>query len=130
MAKKTITNKKTKLKKGLNTVKISLKAGFNNNIITLTDMEGNVLAWSSAGKMGFKGSRKSTPFAAQKATEEIVELLEDAGVSSAHLVIWGAGMGRDSFVRTIQGSDLSIESITDKTGFAHGGPRMRSQRNG
>ena len=74
MAKKTgIITKKSKIKKKLSVVKIHLKAEFNNNIVTLTDMEGQVLAWSSSGKQGFKGSRKSTPFAAQKATEEILE---------------------------------------------------------
>ena len=129
MAKKTgIITKKSKIKKKLSVVKIHLKAEFNNNIVTLTDMEGQVLAWSSSGKQGFKGSRKSTPFAAQKATEEILERIGETGASSAHLIIEGAGMGRDSFIRTLQSSSISIESINDITGFAFGGARKKQQR--
>ncbi len=122
--------KKTKIKRKLSIVKIHLKAEFNNNIVTLTDMDGLVLAWSSSGKQGFKGSKKSTPFAAQKATEEIIDKIKETGAGSAHLIIQGAGMGRDSFVRTIQASTLQIESINDITGFAFGGVRKKQQRKG
>lgn len=134
MATKTVkarankTTKKVKIKK-LNVVRIFLKAQFNNSIITLTDMEGKVLAWSTSGKMGFKGSRKSTPFASQKATEDVLEKIKDTGATSAHVFVWGAGMGRDSFLRTLQASDINIESITDVTGFPHGGPRKKRPRN-
>lgn len=126
---KTIS-KKTKIKQKLSTVKVHLFAGFNNSIITLTDMEGKALAWSSSGKQGFKGSKKSTPFAAQKATEEILEKIKETGASSVHLFIKGAGMGRDSFIRSIQASELSIESINDVTGFPFGGIRKKQQRKG
>jgi len=134
MAKKVIvkkTNKaakSSKLKRKLPIVRICLSAGFNNSIVTLTDMEGKVLSWASSGKSGFKGSRKSTPFASQKATEEILEKVRDLSASSVHLVIHGAGMGRDSFLRTIQGTDLQIESIVDTTGFPFGGVRKKLRR--
>jgi small subunit ribosomal protein S11 len=122
--------KKPKLKKKLSMVKIFLNAGFNNSIISLTDMEGKVIAWSSSGKKGFKGSRKSTPFASQSATEEILEKIQELGATSAHILIKGAGMGRDSFIRTIQATSLVIESINDLTGFPFGGVRKKQQRKG
>lgn len=132
--KKTTTIKTTARKKAnkkkLNVAKLYLKAAYNNSIVTLADLEGNVIAWSSAGKSGFKGTRKSTPFAAQKATEEMVTKAKELGVTSLHLVINGAGMGRDSFIRSVQASDLAIETIKDTTGFAHGGARPRQERKG
>ncbi len=127
------TNTKSKIKKSKSKLKlpiarIFLRAEFNNSIITLTDLDGKVITWSSSGKIGFKGSKKSTPFAAQKATEEILDKLKSMETTSVHLEIWGAGMGRDSFLRTIQGSDLQIESIKDKTGFPFGGVKPRKRR--
>jgi small subunit ribosomal protein S11 len=122
------TNKKTKIKQKHAIVKICLAAEFNNSIITLTDLQGKVLAWSSSGKVGFKGTKKSTPFAAQRAAEEILERVKQVEASSAHLVIRGAGMGRDAFLRSIQGSDLQIESIKDLTGFPFGGSKPKNRR--
>jgi small subunit ribosomal protein S11 len=122
------TVKKTKIKQKHPILRIFLRAEQNNSIVTLTDLDGKVLAWASSGKSGFKGSKKSTPFASQKATEEILEKLKAFETSTIHLVIWGAGQGRDSFLRTIQGSDLQIESIKDVTGFPHGGPRPKKRR--
>lgn len=122
------TNKKTKIKQKYPIVRIFLRAEFNNSIITLTDLQGKVLSWSSSGKSGFKGSKKSTPFAAQRATEEVLDRVRQVEASSAHLVIKGAGMGRDSFLRTIQSSDLVIESIKDITGFPFGGVKPKNRR--
>jgi small subunit ribosomal protein S11 len=122
------TNKKPKAKQKFPIVRIFLRAEFNNSIITLTDLQGKVLAWTSSGKSGFKGSKKSTPFAAQKATEEILDRVRQVEASSVHLVIKGAGMGRDSFLRSIQSSDLQIESIKDVTGFPFGGVRSKKRR--
>lgn len=122
------TNKKTKIKQKHSIVKICLAAEFNNSIITLTDLQGKVLAWSSSGKVGFKGTKKSTPFAAQRAAEEILERVKQVEASSAHLVIRGAGMGRDAFLRSMQGSDLQIESIKDLTGFPFGGSKPKNRR--
>jgi small subunit ribosomal protein S11 len=120
--------KKAKIKQKFPLLKVFLRAELNNSIVTLTDLEGKVLAWSSAGKSGFKGSKKSTPYAAQKATEEILEKLKAYDTSTIHITIWGAGMGRDSFLRTIQGTDLQIESIKDVTGFPFGGPKPKKRR--
>ncbi len=128
MAKKEKTIKRKKLKKKVPIVRICLKANFNNSIITLTDLEGKVITWASSGKVGFKGSRKSTPFASQRATEQIMEICQEIGASTAHLVINGGGMGRDSFLRVIQSSDLEIESIKDTTGFPFGGVTKRKTR--
>ena len=120
--------KRSKIKKKLSAVRLYVKARYNNCLVTATDMEGKVLAWSSAGKVGFKGSRKATPFASQKATEDLIEMVKDTGATSAHLFISGGGMGRDSFLRTIQASDLHIESIKDTNGFPHGGVRKKKER--
>lgn len=127
--KKTVVKKKSsKLK--LSVARMYLKAAYNNSIITLADLDGRVISWSSSGKSGFKGTRKSTPFAAQKATEEVIAKAKELGVSSIHLIINGAGMGRDSFIRSIQASELAIESIKDTTGFPHGGVRNRKASKG
>jgi len=126
--KKQTTNKKLKLKIKLPSVRLFLKAGFNNSIVTLTDLNGRVITWSSGGKAGFKGSKKSTPFAAQKATEEILEKVKMIEASSVHIELNGPGLARDSFLRAIQNTDLQIESITDTTGFPHGGITKKKKR--
>ncbi len=128
MALKTKVNKKVKIKQKYPLLRLFLRAELNNSILTLTDLDGKVLAWSSAGKCGFKGSKKSTPFAAQKATEEILDKLKAYEASSVQIVIWGAGMGRDSFLRSLQTMDIQIESIKDVTGFPFGGPKPKKRR--
>ncbi len=130
MAKKQDINsvKKPKIKKKYPIVNLYLHAGFNNSIVTLTNLQGQTIMWSSSGKAGFKGSKKSTPFAAQKVTEEILDVVKTVEASSAHIIIDGAGMGRDSFLRAIQNSDLQIESIKDITGFPHGGAKPKNRR--
>jgi small subunit ribosomal protein S11 len=125
MAIKT-SKKKTKQKYPI--IRLCIKANFNNSIVTATDLEGKVLAWASAGKIGFKGTKKSTPFAAQKATEDLLDKVKEFDASSAHLVIRGAGMGRDAFLRAIQSSGIQIESIKDATGFPFGGVRPKPRR--
>jgi small subunit ribosomal protein S11 len=120
--------KKSKLKVKLAVVKLCLNAGFNNSIVTMTDMEGRVIAWASGGKMGFKGSRKATPFAAQKATEEILEKVAAVEASSIHIEIKGAGQARDSFLRAIQSKDIQIDSIRDRTTFPFGGVQKSKRR--
>lgn len=121
--------KKVKAKKiKLPIARLFFRAEFNNSIITLTDLEGKVIAWSSSGKQGFKGSKKSTPFAAQKACEEIIEKMKTFETSTVHLVIKGAGMGRDAFLKAVQGTSLQIETIRDTTGFPFGGARKKKKR--
>ncbi len=122
-------SQKKKIKQKYPVLRIYLRANFNNSIITATDLSGKVLAWSSAGKAGFKGTKKSTPFAAQKASEELLEKIkQDFETNSVHLVIRGAGMGRDSFLRAVQATGLQIESIKDDTGFPFGGVRPKPRR--
>jgi small subunit ribosomal protein S11 len=130
MAKaKVTTAKKAKVRKiKVPIAKLYLKANFNNSIVTLTDLNGAVLAWSSSGKSGFKGSKKSTPFAAQKATEEVLGVAKSFETNSIHIEINGAGMGRDAFIRAIQASNLQIDSIKDTTSFAFGGVTLKKRR--
>jgi small subunit ribosomal protein S11 len=130
MAKaKAATTKKVKVRKiKVPIAKLYLKANFNNSIVTLTDLNGAVLAWSSSGKSGFKGSKKSTPFAAQKATEEVLGVAKSFETNSIHIEINGAGMGRDAFIRAIQASNLQIDSIKDTTSFAFGGVTLKKRR--
>lgn len=124
----TTRQKKIKIKVKHPIARLCLKANFNNSIITLTDLQGKVLYWSSSGKSGFKGSKKSTPFASQKATEEVLAAAKNYDVSTLHIEIKGAGMGRDSFIRAIQASNIQIESIQDKTSFAFGGVTLKKRR--
>jgi small subunit ribosomal protein S11 len=130
MAKAKVTTvKKAKVRKiKVPIAKLYLKANFNNSIVTLTDLNGAVLAWSSSGKSGFKGSKKSTPFAAQKATEEVLAAAKSFETNSIHIEINGAGMGRDAFIRAIQASNLQIDSIKDTTSFAFGGVTLKKRR--
>jgi small subunit ribosomal protein S11 len=124
----TTRQKKIKIKQKYPIARLFLRANFNNSIVTLTDLQGKVLTWSSSGKSGFKGSKKSTPFAAQKATEEVLTTAKNYEVSTLHVEINGAGMGRDSFIRAIQSSGMQVESIKDKTSFAFGGVTLKKRR--
>ena len=131
MAKKAnpkLNVRKTKSKQKLPVVRICMRAQFNNSIITLTDLDGKVLAWSSSGASGFKGAKKKTPFAAQKATETILEKVKLLEATNAQIVIKGAGMARDYFLRAIQASDLQLDSIKDATGFPFGGTKPSKRR--
>ncbi|GAB4144103.1 MAG: 30S ribosomal protein S11 [Patescibacteria group bacterium] len=124
---KTVATKK--IKKKLSLAKINIYAGFNNTIITLADPAGAVLAWASSGKMGFKGSRKSTPFAAQKAVEEILLKLSETGATAVNIVVKGVGSGRDQAIRTIASNqNIDIQSIHDVTPVPHGGVRSKKRR--
>lgn len=118
-----------KIKRKLSLAKIYINAAFNNTIITLADPNGQVLAWSTSGKMGFKGSKKSTPYASQKAVEEILEKLNETGASAVDIIIKGVGSGRDQAIRTIASyQGLEIQSIHDVTPVPHGGVRQKKRR--
>jgi small subunit ribosomal protein S11 len=118
-----------KIKRKLSLAKIYINAAFNNTIITLADPNGQVLAWSTSGKMGFKGSKKSTPYASQKAVEEILEKLNETGASAVDMIIKGVGTGRDQAIRTIASyQGLEIQSIHDVTPVPHGGVRQKKRR--
>lgn len=101
---------------------------FNNTQISLTDMQGNTLAWSSAGKVGFKGSRKGTPFAAQLAAQDIASKAKELGVRSIDVEIKGPGQGRESALRALQSAGLEIKSIKDTTPIPHNGCRPPKRR--
>lgn len=103
-------------------------ASFNNTIITITDRQGNVLAWATAGSAGFKGSRKSTPFAAQVAAEQVLQRLADVGLESVAVFVKGPGPGRESAVRGLNAGGLRITNITDVTPIPHNGCRPPKRR--
>ena len=105
-----------------------INATFNNIIISLTNTKGEVISWSSAGKMGFRGSKKSTPYAAQVATEDAVKVAYDLGLRKVDIFIKGPGSGRDSAVRTIQNTGLDVLSINDVTPLPHNGCRPPKRR--
>lgn len=109
--------------------KIFVSASFNNTLVTVTDMAGNTLAWGSAGNSGFKGARKSTPFAATTAVEQVVNKAKDSkGLSEAHVFIKGPGAGRDASLRAIRATGIRISSISDVTPIPHDGPRPKKRR--
>ena len=122
------TGKKPSVKRIPMQGKVFVHATFNNTIVTVTDIQGNTISWSSTGKTGFKGSRKSTPFAASKATEEVMQKLYEKGLRSVEMVINGPGMGRDAAVRSVKNSGLKITSIADVTSIPHNGCRPKGRR--
>jgi small subunit ribosomal protein S11 len=105
-----------------------VKATFNNTQICIADPEGNVLTWSSAGRIGFKGSRKGTPFAAQVAGQNVGNAARDMGVRTVDVMVKGPGAGRESAVRALQASGLDVKSIRDITPIPHNGCRPRKRR--
>jgi len=106
----------------------TIHSSFNNTIVSLTDLSGNVLTWSSGGKIGYKGSRKSTPFAAQLAAEEISKTALEMGLKKVRVVIKGPGGGRESAVRAINATGLQVTMISDTTPIPHNGCRPPKQR--
>ena len=131
MAKKDTKSSKPK-KKSVNRVtdhgKVFITSTFNNTLVTVTNDKGDTLGWSSAGAKGFKGTRKSTPYAASLAVEEIVRKIVEKGLKSADIFVKGPGSGRDSSLRGIKSAGLSITSITDITPQPHNGPRSKKKR--
>ncbi len=105
-----------------------IKSTFNNTIITITDLNGDVITWSSAGTVGFKGSRKSTPYAAQRAARQAAKQAMDLGVRDLDILIKGPGPGREAAVRALQGAGMRVTSITDVTPVPHNGCRPPKKR--
>lgn len=105
-----------------------IQASFNNTIITITDPQGNAIAWSSSGSAGFKGSKKSTPFAAQRASEQVAKKAMENGLKEVEVFIDGPGSGRESAVRALQASGLKITAIKDVTPLPHNGCRPPKKR--
>jgi small subunit ribosomal protein S11 len=115
---------KTKIPKG----KIFINSTYNNTIIAATDPLGNVFAWGSAGKAGFKGSKKSTPYAGGKTMEDLLVRIKDRGLTEVEIFIKGIGTGRESAIRALQASGLTVLTIKDRTPSPHGGVRQKKVR--
>lgn len=107
---------------------VHIKASFNNIIISMTNSTGQVISWSSAGKMGFKGSKKNTPYAAQRAAENCAKIAYELGLRKVNVYLKGAGVGRESAVRTIQESGIEVAAIKDVTPLPHNGCRPPKRR--
>jgi len=105
-----------------------IKSSFNNTIVTITDTEGNTLAWASSGNVGFKGSRKSTPFAAQLAAEKAARAAMDHGVRRVEVLVKGPGSGRETAIRSIQNTGIEVSGIKDVTPVPHNGCRQPKRR--
>ena len=119
---------KRKALKGVTSGVAHINASFNNTQITITDPTGNVIAWSSPGVVGFNGSKKSTPFAAQVAASDAARKAKDVGLKSVDVRVKGPGSGRESAVRALQANGLSVTSIKDVTPLPHNGCRPRKKR--
>ena len=119
---------KKKVRKNIQTGVAHISATFNNTIVSITDVSGNVVAWSSAGTCGFKGSRKSTPFAAQLAAEDAAKKAMEHGMRTIEILVRGPGSGRESALRALQAVGLAVTSIRDVTPIPHNGCRPPKRR--
>ena len=119
---------KRRVKKSVPRGQAHIHATFNNTIVTITDPQGNVLNWSSGGKVGFKGSRKSTPFAAGQAARQVARKAMDEGMVEVDVFVKGPGPGREAAIRSIQAAGLKVRSITDVTPIPHNGCRPPKRR--
>ena len=117
-----------KVRKNIAVGQAHIKTSFNNTMVTLTDKEGNVIAWESAGSVGFKGSRKSTPFAAQVTAESCAKKGMEHGLQKVEVFVRGPGSGRETAVRSLQAAGLEIISVKDVTPVPHNGCRPRKRR--
>jgi small subunit ribosomal protein S11 len=117
-----------KVKRTLSSGQVHVYATFNNTIVTITDSQGNTVAWGSAGSAGFKGSRKSTPFAARLAAEQAIKAAMAMGLQEVELYVKGPGPGRESAIRAVQAQGLKVVSITDVTPVPHNGCRPPKKR--
>jgi small subunit ribosomal protein S11 len=122
--KKSAGKKKRNISSGI----VHVAATFNNTIISIADLQGNVICWSSAGKHGFKGSRKATPYAAQVATQSAVEAAKEYGLQTVVVEIIGPGVGREASLRALQAANINVTAIVDKTYHPHNGCRPAKRR--
>jgi len=123
-----VAKQKKKVKKNVQSGVAHIQATFNNTIVTITDVAGNTVAWSSAGARGFKGSRKSTPFAAQLAAQDAAKKAMDHGMKQIGIEVKGPGAGREAAIRALQASGLKITMIQDVTPIPHNGCRPPKRR--
>ncbi len=132
MAKKPQRSRRTtgarRIKRQMSSAQVHVYATFNNTIITVTDQTGNTVCWGSAGSAGFKGSRKSTPFAARLATEQVIKTAQGFGVQEVDLIVKGPGPGREAAIRAVQSLGMTVRSIEDVTPVPHNGCRPPKRR--
>jgi len=128
MAGKKQNVKKKKEKKNIPNGIAHIQATFNNTVITITDVIGNTIAWSSSGAVGFKGSRKSTPYAAGQAAEDVAKKAKDHGVKNLEVLVKGPGSGREAAIRSLQAMGFNITLIRDRTPIPHNGCRQPKRR--
>lgn len=131
MATKTVTKKATskrKVSKNIESGKAHIHSSFNNTIVTITDTQGNVLSWASAGGLGYKGSRKSTPFVAGEVAETAAKAAMEHGLKTIEVYVKGPGAGRETAIRSLQTAGLDITSIQDVTPIPHNGCRPPKRR--
>jgi small subunit ribosomal protein S11 len=119
---------KRKERKNVSSGVVHVNSSFNNTMITITDVQGNTISWASSGKLGFKGSRKSTPYAAQMAGEQVAKLAMEHGMRTVEVEVTGPGSGRESALRALQAAGLQVTSIRDVTPIAHNGCRPPKRR--
>jgi small subunit ribosomal protein S11 len=131
MAKAVRSSRRSSSRKGKRTLssgQVHILSTFNNTIVTVTDLQGNTVTWGSSGSAGFKGSRKSTPFAARLAAEQAIKSAMAMGMQEADLFVKGPGPGRESAIRAVQALGIKVRSITDKTPVPHNGCRPPKRR--
>jgi small subunit ribosomal protein S11 len=127
VAKQTTKTKK-RVRRNLAEGKVYIHASYNNTIVTVTDMDGNTVAWSSSGSIGYKGSKKGTPYAAQLAAADATRKAQNMGVSQLDIIIRGTGSGREQAIRSIQATGVNVRSIVDATPTPHNGCRPRKRK--
>lgn len=128
MAKAAAKTAKKRTRRNVAEGKAFIHASYNNTIITITDMDGNTVAWSSAGSIGYKGSKKGTPYAAQLAAADATRKAQNMGLSQLDIVIRGTGSGREQAIRSIQATGVNVRSIVDDTPTPHNGCRLRKRK--
>ncbi len=128
MAGKKVIRNKRKVSKNVEAGVAHIRSTFNNTIVTISDLNGSVLSWASAGGMGFRGSRKSTPFAAQMAAEQASKAAMEHGLKRIEVFVKGPGAGREAAIRALQAAGLEVESIKDVTPIPHNGCRPPKRR--
>ncbi|GGM34727.1 30S ribosomal protein S11 [Paraliobacillus quinghaiensis] len=127
MVRKTNTRKK-RVKKNIDSGIAHIRSTFNNTIVTITDIQGNAISWSSAGALGFRGSRKSTPFAAQMAAETAAKAAQEHGIKTLEVTVKGPGAGREAAIRSLQAAGIEVTAIVDVTPVPHNGCRPPKRR--
>ena len=123
-----VKTKKKRVSKNIEKGQVHIKSSFNNTLVTFSDTEGNVISWSSSGKLGFKGSKKSTPFAAQQSVEDAAKVAKEHGIKSVEVYVKGPGNGREAAVRSLAAADLEVTMIRDISPIPHNGCRPPKPR--